>query len=51
MSVVLLLEVVIVPFLTDVRSPLAIRKMKVASTTTGMILVSQWFFKWPVGYM
>lgn len=48
MSVVLLLEVVIVP---DVRSPLAIRKMKVASTTTGMILVSQWFFKWPVEYM
>jgi len=51
---VLLLEVVTVPFLTDVRSPLAIRtsrKMKVASTATGMVLSSQWFIKWPVEYM
>ena len=51
---VLLLEVVTVPFLTNVRSPLAIRtsrKMKVASTTTGMVLSSQWFLKWPVEYM
>ena len=51
---VLLLEVVTVPFLTDVRSPLAkrtSRKMKEASTTTGMVLSSQWFFKWSVEYM